>query len=254
MVRIIAGLMFSMFLSYGALAGENAGDCAAIAHTPDGAFGVSYGFKDCAEAKSTAVEECKKHSQMKENCPYNIVLHRNKWLWITFCKDRKGGSATYVSAAETIPELLKMDAQQVRTSDYSPSECRLAPDGFLHSAGIHEDINISPYTTHGSPLISKRWIAVAGGYSSRGVQIATSGGDTSEEAEAQVLKICRGGSKGYRCTAFSANTGCLYVAMGRNSSGNTTWGHGISELDSLINCERSGYTCKAETVRGLCVE
>jgi hypothetical protein len=100
------------------------------------------------------------------------------------------------------------------------------------------------------------WIAVAGGFDSKGrnVGVGYSGHTTSRSAaEDEALRACNGYGKGVRCReAFAVSNGCLYIVPGSRSGG-VTWGRGATTEFALDQCRRGGYTCDRKRVVGGCV-
>jgi hypothetical protein len=110
--------------------------CGAVAYTADGAFGAAYGMENCDDAERLAVDECRRESTDKADCSRGVLVRRDSWFYIQFC--RRGGEwTTHVTTKQTLTETNQSAAEWARQSRYGPENCRLVPNGLLHSAGLH---------------------------------------------------------------------------------------------------------------------
>jgi hypothetical protein len=110
--------------------------CGAVAYTADGAFGAAYGIDTCEEAERLAIDECRRESTDPGDCSRGVVKRTDAWFYVQFC--RSGTSwGTHVSTGRTMAEAYAAGAEYARTSQYGPQNCRLVPNGLLHSGGLH---------------------------------------------------------------------------------------------------------------------
>jgi hypothetical protein len=110
--------------------------CGSVAYTADGAFGAAYGMEDCAEAERLAVDECVRESTDKPDCSRGAVTRRDSWFYIQFC--RRGSEwTTHVTTKQTLSGVNQDAAEWARKSKYGYENCRLVPNGLLHSGGLH---------------------------------------------------------------------------------------------------------------------
>jgi hypothetical protein len=107
-----------------------------VAYTADGAFGAAYGMESCTDAERLAVDECRRESTDKNDCAQGVITRRDSWFYIQFC--RRGGEwTTHVTAKQTLSGVNQEAAEWARASKYGAENCRLVPNGLLHSAGLH---------------------------------------------------------------------------------------------------------------------
>ena len=110
--------------------------CGSVAYTSDGAFGAAYGMESCQEAERLAVEECVRESTDKPDCSRGAVTKRGSWFYVQFC--RQGSEwTTHVTTKETLSGVNQEAAEWARRSKYGAANCRLVPNGLLHSGGLH---------------------------------------------------------------------------------------------------------------------
>jgi hypothetical protein len=110
--------------------------CGSVAYTADGAFGAAYGMEDCADAERLAIEECVRESTDKPDCSRGAVTRRDSWFYVQFC--RQGTEwTTHVTTKQTLSGVNQEAAEWARKSKYGYENCRLVPNGLLHSGGLH---------------------------------------------------------------------------------------------------------------------
>lgn len=110
--------------------------CGAVAYTADGAFGGAYGMENCGDAERLAIEECRRESTDKADCSRGVVVRRDQWFLIQFCR-RGSDSTTHVTSKTTMAETNRDAAEWARTSRYGAENCRMVPNGLFHSGGVH---------------------------------------------------------------------------------------------------------------------
>lgn len=110
--------------------------CGSVAYTADGAFGAAYGIESCEEAERLAVGECERESTDKADCARGPLTKRNSWFYVQFC--RQGSEwTTHVTTQQTLAGVNQDAAEWARKSKYGAGNCRLVPNGLLHSGGLH---------------------------------------------------------------------------------------------------------------------
>ncbi len=110
--------------------------CGSVAYTADGAFGAAYGIDNCNEAERLAVDECVRESTDKPDCSRGAVTKRDAWFYIQFC--RRGSEwTTHVTTQRTLSGVNQDAAEWARKSKYGQENCRLVPNGLVHSDGLH---------------------------------------------------------------------------------------------------------------------
>jgi hypothetical protein len=110
--------------------------CGSVAYTADGAFGAAYGMDNCEDAERLAIEECVRESTDKPDCSRGAVTRRASWFYVQFC--RRGSEwTTHVTTKETLSGVNQEAAEWARKSKYGNENCRLVPNGLLHSGGQH---------------------------------------------------------------------------------------------------------------------
>ena len=110
--------------------------CGSVAYTADGAFGAAYGMDNCDDAERLAVDECVRESTDKPDCSRGAVTKRDTWFYIQFC--RQGSEwTTHVTTKQTLSGVNQDAAEWARKSKYGNANCRLVPNGLLHSGGLH---------------------------------------------------------------------------------------------------------------------
>ena len=110
--------------------------CGSVAYTADGAFGAAYGMDNCDDAERLAVDECVRESTDKPDCSRGAVTKRDSWFYIQFC--RQGSEwTTHVTTKQTLSGVNQDAAEWARKSKYGNANCRLVPNGLLHSGGLH---------------------------------------------------------------------------------------------------------------------
>jgi hypothetical protein len=107
-----------------------------VAYTADGAFGAAYGMQTCEEAHRRAVDACIKVSTDKKDCSEGVLTRRDSWFHIQFCQ-RGRNWTTHVTTESTLAETNREAGQWARKSKYGSENCRLVPNGLLHSGGLH---------------------------------------------------------------------------------------------------------------------
>jgi hypothetical protein len=107
-----------------------------VAYTADGAFGAAYGMEDCQDAERLAVDECRRESTDKDDCSRGVVVRRDQWFYIQFCQ-RGSQWTTNITTRRTLSEVNRAAADWAQTSQFGPQNCRLVPNGLLHSGGLH---------------------------------------------------------------------------------------------------------------------
>lgn len=110
--------------------------CGSVAYTADGAFGAAYGMENCEDAERLAVEECVRESTDKPDCSRGAVTRRDNWFYVQFCK-RGSEWTTHVTTKQTLTGVNQDAAEWARKSKYGNENCRLVPNGLLHSGGLH---------------------------------------------------------------------------------------------------------------------
>lgn len=116
--------------------GPRSDRCGAVAYTADGAFGAAYGMESCDDAERLAVDECRRESTDKADCSRGVLVRRDAWFYIQFC--RRGSEwTTHVTTKQTLTETNQGAAEWARQSRYGAENCRLVPNGLLHSGGLH---------------------------------------------------------------------------------------------------------------------
>ena len=110
--------------------------CGAVAYTADGAFGAAYGMENCGDAERLAIEECRRESTDKDDCARGVVTRQDSWFHIQFC--RQGDDwTTHVTSKPTLAETNRDASDWAQKSKYGASNCRLVPNGLVHSGGLH---------------------------------------------------------------------------------------------------------------------
>jgi hypothetical protein len=110
--------------------------CGAVAYTADGAFGAAYGMENCTDAERLAVDECRRESTDKADCSRGVVIRRDSWFHVQFC--RVGSDwTTHITTKQTMAETTRDASEWARTSKYGAINCRMVPNGLLHSGGLH---------------------------------------------------------------------------------------------------------------------
>ena len=110
--------------------------CGSVAYTADGAFGASYGLDNCEEAERLAIGECERESTDKADCSRGAITRRDSWFYVQFC--RQGSEwTTHVTNHQTFSGVNQEAADWARRSRYGAGNCRLVPNGLLHSGGLH---------------------------------------------------------------------------------------------------------------------
>jgi hypothetical protein len=107
-----------------------------VAYTADGAFGAAYGMENCTDAERLAVDECRRESTDKADCSRGVVIRRDSWFHIQFCRQGTDWT-THITTKRTMAETTQEASQWARTSKYGAVNCRMVPNGLLHSGGLH---------------------------------------------------------------------------------------------------------------------
>lgn len=110
--------------------------CGAVAYTADGAFGAAYGMEDCSDAERLAIDECRRESTDKDDCAQGVVTRRDAWFHIQFCREGNDWT-THITSKPTLAETNRDANDWAQKSKYGANNCRLVPNGLLHSGGLH---------------------------------------------------------------------------------------------------------------------
>jgi hypothetical protein len=108
----------------------------AVAYTADGAFGAAYGVETKEVAERLAVDECRRESTDKNDCSRGVLAGQDRWFHIQFCQ-RGNDAYAHVTSARTLAEVNQQAAQYAAQSKYGAENCRMVPNGLLHSGGLH---------------------------------------------------------------------------------------------------------------------
>ena len=72
----------------------------------------------------------------RRDCSRGVVIRRDSWFHVQFC--RLGSDwTTHITTKQTMAETTRDAAEWARTSKYGTVNCRMVPNGLLHSGGLH---------------------------------------------------------------------------------------------------------------------
>ena len=93
-------------------------------------------MENCDDAERLAVEECRREAVDKVDCSRGVVVRRETWFHIQFCR-RGSDWQTHITTKQTLSETTREANEWAQRSNYGADNCRLVPNGLFHSGGLH---------------------------------------------------------------------------------------------------------------------